>query len=145
MRMPLFFLHIWDGERLIRDPDGSFHDDLEGARSEAIESARALMAANILDEGRIGIERSMTICDASGTALLVLPFHEATLDAAAGITLTVLSGLPGRLFPTAGELQARRRAESIILDVRREIASKCLRRAEECEAALAASDPSADA
>src|SRR5262245_9865753 len=75
--MPLFFLHIRDGERLIRDLDGSFHDDLEGARSEAIESARELMAAGILDEGRIGIERSITICNASGTVLLVLPFCEA--------------------------------------------------------------------
>jgi len=75
--MPLFFLHLWDGVRLIRDPDGSFHDHLEGARNEAIESARELMAAGILDEGRIGIERTITICDASGTALLVLPFREA--------------------------------------------------------------------
>src|SRR5262245_28839142 len=75
--MPLFFLHMTDGDRLIRDPDGSFYDDLEGARSEAIESARELMAAGILDEGRIGIERSITICNASGTVLLVLPFREA--------------------------------------------------------------------
>jgi hypothetical protein len=62
---------------LIRDPEGSFHDDLEGARSEAVESARELMADGILSEGQIGIERSITICDARGTALLVLPFRDA--------------------------------------------------------------------
>jgi hypothetical protein len=53
-----------------------FHD-LAAVRSEAIESARELMASGIVDGGRIGIERSMLICDASGTALLVLPFREA--------------------------------------------------------------------
>lgn len=40
--------------------------------------------------------------------------HEVTIDAAVGITLTVLSGLPARILPLAGELQARRRAESIV-------------------------------
>ena len=67
--------------------------------------------------------------------------HEYTIDTAVGITLTVLSGLPARIFPTAGELQARRRAETIILAARREIADKCPRHAEALEAALA-SEPS---
>jgi len=77
MHMPLFFLHVRDGDRLIRDPDGSVFHDLEAARREAIESARELMASGIVDRGRIGIERSMLICDASGTALLVVPFRDA--------------------------------------------------------------------
>jgi len=34
------------------------------------------MAAGIVEEGQIGIERSMAVCDASGTTLLVLPFRE---------------------------------------------------------------------
>ena len=72
----MLFLHVRDGDRLIRDPDGSFFYELEAARSEAIESARELMAAGIVEEGQIGIERSMAVCDASGTTLLVLPFRE---------------------------------------------------------------------
>jgi len=75
--MPLFFLHVRDGDRLIRDPDGSVFRDLEAVRSEAIESARELIASGIVDRGRIGIERSMLICDASGAALLVVPFRDA--------------------------------------------------------------------
>ena len=75
--MPLFFLHVRDGDRLIRDPDGSVFRDLEAVRSEAIESARELMASGIADGGRIGIERSMVVCDASGTELLVVPFRDA--------------------------------------------------------------------
>src|SRR5262249_29083814 len=77
MNMPLFFLHVRDGDRLIRDSEGSVLDDLEAARSEAIESARELMVTGIVDEGRIGIERSIVVCDASGTTLLMLPFCEA--------------------------------------------------------------------
>jgi hypothetical protein len=63
--------------------------------------------------------------------------HERILDTAVGITLTVMSGLAARIFPTAGELQARRRAERIVLDCRREIAERCVKRADEVEAAEA--------
>jgi len=73
----MLFLHVRDGDRLIRDPDGSFFYELEAARSEAIESARELMASGIADQGRIGIERSIVVCDASGATVLVLPFREA--------------------------------------------------------------------
>lgn len=75
--MPLFFLHVRDGDRLIHDPDGSFLHDLEAARSEAIASARELMVQSIVDKGWIGIERSMEICDAGDNTLLVLPFRQA--------------------------------------------------------------------
>jgi hypothetical protein len=69
-------LNIRDGGSSIRDPEGSFLEDLEAARGQAIESARELMADGIVGKGQIGIKRSMEICDASGTTLLVLPFHE---------------------------------------------------------------------
>ena len=75
--MPFFFLHIRDGDQLIRDPDGTFLHDLEAAHSEAIESARELMAHSIVGKGLIGIERSMVICDASDATLLVVPFRDA--------------------------------------------------------------------
>jgi|RhiMethySRZTD1v2_1073278.scaffolds.fasta_scaffold4308054_2 hypothetical protein len=75
--MPLFFLHVRDGGRLMRDPDGSCVHGLEAARHEAIASARELMAHSIVGEGRIGIERSIEICDARGATVLVLPFRQA--------------------------------------------------------------------
>jgi len=74
--MPLFFLHVRDGDGLIRDPEGSRLHDLEAARKYAIESARELMVHSIVGEGRIGIERSVEICDAGGATLLILPFRE---------------------------------------------------------------------
>ena len=74
--MPLYFLHVRDGDLSINDQEGSFFVDLAAARSEAIKSARELMAVGIVDEGRIGIERSMVICDAAGRTLCVLPFRK---------------------------------------------------------------------
>ena len=42
-----------------------------------LSKVHELMASGIVDRGRIGIERSMLICDASGAALLVVPFRDA--------------------------------------------------------------------
>lgn len=75
--MERFFLHVRDGDLLLHDPDGSCLHDLEAARSLALDSARELMVHSIKSEGRIGIERSMEICDVGGATLLVLPFREA--------------------------------------------------------------------
>ena len=46
--MPLFHLHIFDGEARIADPEGSDLADLDAARVEAISAARQMWAAAIL-------------------------------------------------------------------------------------------------
>ena len=74
--MPLYFLHVRDGDLLIRDLDGSLLNNLEAARDQAIESARELMVYSIEGEGRLGITRSVEICDAGSRILCVLPFRE---------------------------------------------------------------------
>jgi hypothetical protein len=71
VRIPVYFLHVEDGDQLILDPDGSSLNDLEAARGEAIESARELMAESIVSDGRVGIERSIEVWDAVGVRLLV--------------------------------------------------------------------------
>ena len=75
--MPLYFMHLRDSNRLIMDPDGSCLSNLEAARNEAIQSARQLMVDSIVTEGRVGISRSIEVCDAKGARLLVVPFAEA--------------------------------------------------------------------
>ena len=65
---------------------------------------------------------------------------EHIIDTAVGIVLTNLHSIPPRLFPL--DIQGRRRAEGAIFEIRKTIADQCLRRAEDCEAALAASEPS---
>src|SRR5262245_6111282 len=75
--MAIYFLNVRDRGELIRDPDGSCLPDLRAARTEAIVSARELMAQSIATSGRIGIDRSVEISDAKGATLLVVPFWEA--------------------------------------------------------------------
>jgi Domain of unknown function (DUF6894) len=75
--MPVFFLHVRDGDQLTRDLEGSTLYDLQAARDEAIKSARELMADSIVSEGRIGIDRSIEVSDATGFTLLVIPFRRA--------------------------------------------------------------------
>jgi len=56
---------------------------------------------------------------------------ESMLDEAVGVTLTHMSSLPALLFPT--DLQGRRRAEAVIIQIRRAIADECRRRADAYE------------
>jgi len=69
-------------------------------------------------------------------SLMPVEEHEHILDTAVGITLG-MNGLATRIFPIAGDLPARRRAERIVLECRREIASRCLKHAEALKAAEA--------
>ena len=75
--MPLYFLHVRDSDGFIRDLEGSCLSNLEAARTYAIESARQLMVDSIVTEGRVGIARSIEVCDANGAQLLVVPFSTA--------------------------------------------------------------------
>jgi len=75
--MPVYFLSVRDHGQLFRDPDGSYLPDLGAARTEAIVSARELMAVGIATSGSIGIDRSVEISDVRGSILLVVPFWEA--------------------------------------------------------------------
>jgi hypothetical protein len=51
--------------------------NLEAARIYAVQSARQLMVDSIVTEGRVGIARSIEVCDANGAQLLVVPFSTA--------------------------------------------------------------------
>jgi hypothetical protein len=73
--MQLFYLHVSDGDELIRDPEGAYFPDLDAARAEAIHSARELMAESIASEGRIGMQRCMVVSNTLGVRLIV-PFRE---------------------------------------------------------------------
>jgi hypothetical protein len=68
---------VRDSDGLIRDLEGSRLSSLEAARIEAVQSARQLMVDSIVTEGRVGIARSIEVCDANGARLLVVPFCKA--------------------------------------------------------------------
>src|SRR3990170_1468737 len=46
--MPRFYLHIRDGDTILNDPDGFEAASLEDAKSEAIASAREIIAERVL-------------------------------------------------------------------------------------------------
>jgi hypothetical protein len=77
--MPLFFLHIRDGNDFFRDPEGIPVRDLDAARTEALESARSLMSQAIVFDGRSGVHRSFEIADETGQTVLVVPFRQAVV------------------------------------------------------------------
>jgi hypothetical protein len=76
--MPRFFFHIRDGDELIEDPDGSVLPDLEAARVEAIEGARAIVAAKVL-AGKLIDGQKFEITDESGNTLDLIPFKSALI------------------------------------------------------------------
>jgi len=75
--MPLYFLHVRDSDGLIQDLEGSCLSNLEAARIYAVQSARQLMVDSIVTEGRLGMARSIEVCDGNGKRLLVVPFCKA--------------------------------------------------------------------
>jgi hypothetical protein len=74
--MPRFYFHIIDGQKRIEDPDGSELADLETARSEALKSARDLLADKVR-YGHIVDGQQFEIRDANGTVLATIPFRDA--------------------------------------------------------------------
>ena len=74
--MPHFYLHLRQGETLLRDPDGCQFGSLDEARAEAVLSARELMAARVL-AGRRPNHSRFEIADASDNVVLVVWFEEA--------------------------------------------------------------------
>jgi hypothetical protein len=61
--------------------------------------------------------------------LMLTSEHNAFVDELAGLVLTKLGGLPARVAGT--DLGARRKAEAVVLEMRREIAEACQQRANE--------------
>ena len=74
--MPHFYLHLRDGERLLKDPDGREFPSLDEARIEAMLSARELISARVL-AGRKPNHSKFEITDASDNVVLIVWFEEA--------------------------------------------------------------------
>lgn len=74
--MPLFYLHIRDGDKLVEDPDGSDLPDLEAAHSEALKGARGILA-EMLRKGEVLDGQTIEITDEAGAVLAVVRFRDA--------------------------------------------------------------------
>jgi hypothetical protein len=71
--MPLYYLHIRNGDKLEVDPDGTELPDLEAALTEALKVARELMD-EVADLGRNAV---IEVADGSGETVLTVPFSDA--------------------------------------------------------------------
>jgi hypothetical protein len=75
-----YFIHIvTDTERLI-DPDGGEFADLASARVEATQSARDLMAEELLCGRAVPLAWKAQVADDDGNVLLTLPFARLILN-----------------------------------------------------------------
>jgi hypothetical protein len=72
--MPRFYLHFRKGEHFFRDPEGAVFSDLEGARQEAMQSAREL-AAECVKHNK-DIEGQFEIMDEAGESLQILTLKD---------------------------------------------------------------------
>jgi hypothetical protein len=73
--MPRFFIHSRDRVGLIEDVEGSDWPDFNAARSEALASARELLAAQLKANQTDGVEQ-LEICDALGHMLATVPLRD---------------------------------------------------------------------
>ena len=71
--MPLYYLHIRNGDKLEVDPDGTELPDLDAAFSEAVKVVRELVD-EVDDLGRDAV---IEIADGAGEIVLTVPFSDA--------------------------------------------------------------------
>jgi hypothetical protein len=71
--MPLYYLHIRNGDKLEVDPDGTELPDLEAALTEALKVARELMD-EVADLGRDAV---IEVANGSGETVFIVPFSDA--------------------------------------------------------------------
>ena len=75
--MPRFHMNIRKGDELLEDWEGQVFPSLSEARTEAVRSARELMAARMAAGKMPDGHTKFEIVDESGKIVLVMPFEEA--------------------------------------------------------------------
>lgn len=71
--VPLYYLHIRNGDKLEVDPDGTELPDVNAAFAEAVKVARELVD-EVHDLGRDAV---IEVADGSGETILTVPFSDA--------------------------------------------------------------------
>jgi hypothetical protein len=110
-----YFIHIvTDGER-IRDPEGAEFADLEAARLEASQSARDLMAGELVAGRPVPLGWRVQIADLDGTVHLTIPFAALVFG-----ENELLSRYGARAFPRVTDGNVIERAKAIMLRTQRQ-------------------------
>ena len=74
--MPRYHFDVQNGASLVLDEEGRELANLEVARREAIKGIRSLISAEV-EKGSLDLTGQLTLRDAEGRTVLVLPFAEA--------------------------------------------------------------------
>jgi hypothetical protein len=72
--MPQYYLHIRDGEQLIKDEEGIELPSIGSAKNEAEDAAREILASKVR-AGEIIDDQQFEIHDAWGNRMLTIPFR----------------------------------------------------------------------
>ena len=74
--MPLFYLHVCNGNGFVQDEEGQDFADLEAARAEAVKSARSIMASDV-QRGMLDLSSFIEIEDEHHRLVHTLGFEQA--------------------------------------------------------------------
>jgi hypothetical protein len=77
--MGRFYFHIRWGEKIIVDQDGADFADVVAARSEALLSARQILA-EIIRSGQGDVPEAFIVADSEGRELEIVPFAALVPD-----------------------------------------------------------------
>lgn len=75
--MPRYFLNLRHRGELVQDVEGADYTNLEAARTDAILSAREIMANRVM-RGKRAEGGRFEIVDDKGEVVLAVPFEDAT-------------------------------------------------------------------
>ena len=73
-RVPRFFFHLYD-DMVVRDEEGIELSDLASARKKAVENAREIACAEVL-EGHLNLKHRIEVEDESGAVHLTVRFAD---------------------------------------------------------------------
>lgn len=73
--MPSYFFHICDPAGSLRDEEGIVLPDVDAARTEAVQSARDILAETVR-AGEVVDGRRFEVADETGQVLFVVPFAD---------------------------------------------------------------------
>jgi hypothetical protein len=91
-----YFIHIVSDTERIEDPEGAEFVDVEAATSEAVQSARDLMARELMEGRPVPLGWRVEVAAGDGTVVLAVPFAQLAFpppvdNASAGGSLPAMS------------------------------------------------------
>lgn len=75
--MPRFFFHLYDDEVAL-DAEGMEFADASAAKEEAIQNARAIACAEVV-EGHLGLNHRIEVTDANDSPVATVTFKDAVI------------------------------------------------------------------